>query len=106
MGQIGLKNWAPAAYFSVLNNKAVVDTRFQHFQHLGILVLRVIADVLQDIMVGNNAQRTEDYPHWDVNLDVRNCRLHDTSRLKSLEYKLSRRRRDNLLSYPSREHTS
>ena len=64
---------------AILNNEALVDTRFQHLQHL--VVLHIVADVLQYVAVGDDPQCTEDDPDRDVDLDVGNGGLHDIPEL-------------------------
>ena len=64
---------------SDLNNETVINTWLQHLEHLSIL--HVVANVLQDISVGNDAKGTEDDPDRDNNLDVRYSGFHHVSQL-------------------------
>lgn len=64
---------------AILDDKTVVNTRLQHFEHLR--VLHVIANVLKNISVGNNTQRAKNNPDWYVDFDVRYCRLQYVSKL-------------------------
>ena len=63
------------AHLSILDDETIVDTRLQHLQHLRIL--HIVADVLQDIPVRDNAKCTEDHPDRNVDLDIRYRGLHD-----------------------------
>ena len=64
---------------AILNDEAIVNTRLEHLKHLR--VLHIIADVFKDVAVGDYTQGTEDDPDGDVDLDVRDSRLHDISQL-------------------------
>jgi hypothetical protein len=66
-------------YLTVLDDKAVVDARLEHLQHLR--VLHVVANVLQDVAVGDDAEPSEHNPDGDVDLDVRDGRLDDVADL-------------------------
>jgi hypothetical protein len=52
-----------------LDHEGLVDTGFQHFEHLGIL--HVVADMLEDVAVGYYTESAKDYPDGNVDLDVR-----------------------------------
>ena len=66
-------------YLSILDDKSLVDTWLQHLQHL--VVLHVVANVFENISVRDDTEGPEDDPDWDVDLDVRDSRLHDISQL-------------------------
>lgn len=53
----------------VLDGESLLDGRLEHLKQLG--VVPVVADVLEDVAVRNDAEGAEDDHDWDVGLDVR-----------------------------------
>jgi hypothetical protein len=67
-----------------LNDKTVVDARFQHLEHLR--VLHVVTYVLQNITVRDDTKRAEDNPDRDVDLDIRNGCLYNIAYLEGIAH--------------------
>src|ERR1700722_3039611 len=63
----------------ILNDETIVDARFQHLKHLGIL--HVIANVFKNVPVRNNPEGTENDPYRNINFYVGNCGLDNASEL-------------------------
>lgn len=64
---------------SVLDDETIVDTWLEHLEHLGIL--HVVANVLQNVAIGDDAESTEDDPDGNVDLNVWDRSFHDITQL-------------------------
>lgn len=63
-----------------MDDKAFVNTGLEHLQHL--VILHVVTYVFEDVTIRDYTQGTEDDPDRNVDLDVRNGRLHDIAQLQ------------------------
>ena len=77
--EICLEGIRRLTYLTILDNKTIVNTRLQHFQHL--VVLHIVTDMFKDISVRNNTECTENDPNRNIDLDVWDSGLHDISSL-------------------------
>lgn len=67
------------SYLPGLEYPTFVNTWLQHLNQLG--VLHVVADVLENIAVGDDSKGSEYNPNWHILLDVRQARFDGTSTL-------------------------
>jgi len=74
-------------HLPVLNHERLLDTRLEHIQHSGIVL--VVADVLEDLLIGNDSERSEDDDDGDVGSDVGKRSLDRVSALLETPTKLS-----------------
>jgi hypothetical protein len=54
--------------FSILNSERLFDTRSEHFEE--IRIVRVEANVREDIAVGDDTECSENNDDWNWDLDV------------------------------------
>jgi hypothetical protein len=71
-------------YVTILDHKAVIDTWFEHFQHLH--VLHVVTNMFKNIAVRHDTQGSEDDPDGNVDFYIWDGRFHDVSSLSQLEH--------------------
>ena len=56
-------------HISRLNRESVLETRLEHLEQLSIVP--IVADVIEDVLVGNNVERSEDDDDRNVVSNVR-----------------------------------
>lgn len=66
-------------YLFVLHDETLVNTRLEHFHHLG--VIQIVADVFENIAIGDDAKGAENDPNGNVGFDVREGCADDVSKL-------------------------
>ena len=66
-------------HISVLNGESVLQARLEQLKHLGIGT--VVADVVENVLVGDDVERTEDDDDGNVVADVRQRGLDRLTRL-------------------------
>lgn len=68
-----------ATYITILDRKRVFQTRLHHFEQLRVIL--VVADVVEDVSIGDDVERSEDYYDGNVGSNVGYRRLDRLTRL-------------------------
>ena len=63
-----------------MDRERVLETRLEHLKHLSVVV--VVADVVENVLVGDDVERTEDDDDGDVVADVGQRRLDRRAALR------------------------
>lgn len=66
-------------YVTILNRERVLETGLETLKHLCIVT--IVTNVVQDVLVRDNVERSEHYNDWNVVANIRQRRLDRLSTL-------------------------
>lgn len=69
-------------YVAVLNRECILETGFETFEHLCIVT--IITDVVQDVLVWNDVERSEHHNDRDIITNIRQRRFDGLSALSMI----------------------